>query len=140
MALKVTRVDIWAASIEDQPGAVAAKLAALAQAGANLRFALARRAPETPGAGVIFLTPLKGAAQLRAAKAAGFDKVNRVHSVRIEAADKPGLAAWVARQVAEAGVNLRGFSAAGIGKKAVIYLGLDSADDAKKVARALKRK
>ena len=48
MAVKVERADIWVASLDDRPGALAAKLAALSEAGANLRFALARRSPERP--------------------------------------------------------------------------------------------
>ena len=36
MKFDVSRTDLWAATIEDQPGALADKLAALAAAGANL--------------------------------------------------------------------------------------------------------
>ncbi len=68
MALKITRADVWASTIEDRPGGLAEKLAALAEAGAQLEFVIARRASERPSTGVVFLTPLKGAAQLRAAK------------------------------------------------------------------------
>lgn len=38
MALKVERVDAWAAPLEDKPGSLAAKLAALADAGINLEY------------------------------------------------------------------------------------------------------
>ncbi len=64
MKLDVTRVNVWAASIKDRSGALAEKLAALAQAGANLGFVLARRAPDKPGTGVVFLTPLKAYAAM----------------------------------------------------------------------------
>ncbi len=66
MALKVSRVDVWAAGLKDKPGRMADKLAALADAGANLQFVIARRAPDKPGTGVVFVTPLKGAKQLKA--------------------------------------------------------------------------
>jgi len=36
MALKVQRVDTWAASLEDTPGSLSTKLTALAKAGVNL--------------------------------------------------------------------------------------------------------
>ena len=49
MALKVQRVDTWAASLEDEPGSLAAKLEALSSAGVNLEFVIARRAPDKPG-------------------------------------------------------------------------------------------
>ena len=35
MALNITRVDVWVAGIEDRPGGLAEKLAALAEAGAS---------------------------------------------------------------------------------------------------------
>ena len=103
MALNITRVDVWAAGIEDRPGGLAEKLAALAEAGAQLEFVIARRAPDKPGTGVAFLTPLKGAAQIRAAKKAGFEKTKSLHSVRIDGPDKPGLAAQMTQALAEAG-------------------------------------
>ncbi len=58
--MKTQRVDTWAAAIKDQPGALAAKFKALAAAGVNLEFVIARRSPEKRGAGVVFVTPVKG--------------------------------------------------------------------------------
>ena len=139
MAWKVTRIKTWAASIEDKPGALADKLTALAKAGASLEFALARRAPEKPGTGVVFVTPLKGAAQLRAAKATGFQTIGRVHGVRVEAPNMKGVGACLTHRLAAAGINLRAFSAVGRGKQAVIYLAFDKAADAAAAVRALKK-
>ncbi len=139
MALNVTRVDVWAASIQDRPGGLAEKLAALAEAGAQIEFVIARRAPDKPSKGVVFLTPLKGAAQIRAARKAGFEKSKSLHSVRIEGPDKPGLGARMTQTLAEAGINLRGLSAAAIGKRCVVHLALDGSADATKAARILKR-
>ena len=138
MALNVTRVDVWAASMEDQPGGLAQKLAALAAAGAQLEFVVARRAPDKPGTGVVFLTPLTGAAQARAAKQAGFEKTKSLHSVRAEGPDKPGLGARITQALAGAGINLRGISAAAINKRCIVYLALDTAADATKAIRILK--
>ncbi len=139
MKLEVKRTDVWAASIEDRPGGLAEKLAALADAGANLEFIIARRAPENSGTGVVFVTPVSGAKQVKAAKAAGFDKTEALHSLRIEGADKPGLISHVAKSLAAASINLRGLSAAAIGKKFLAHLALDNADDAAKAARVLKQ-
>ena len=91
----MTRVNVWAASIKDRPGGLAKKLRVLADAGAELGFVIARRAPKRPGIGVVFLTPLKGAAQIKAAKKAGFRQTKGLHSVRIEGQDKPGLGARI---------------------------------------------
>ncbi len=88
--MQVERLDTWAASLKDEPGGLAEKLKALREAGANLEFVIARRTPETPDAGVLFVIPLKGAGQVRAAKQAGFAKSDSLHSVRLEGPDKPG--------------------------------------------------
>jgi hypothetical protein len=139
MKLNVSRTDTWAATIDDRPGGLADKLAALAAAGTNLEFIIARRAPELRGSGVVFVTPLKGAKQIKAAKTAGFQKTESLHSLRIEGADKPGTGARMTTALAEAGINLRGLSAAAVGKRYVAHLALDTAQDAAKVAAVLKR-
>jgi hypothetical protein len=139
MKLNVSRTDTWAATVDDRPGGVADKLAALAAAGANLELIIARRAPEQRGSGVVFVTPLKGAKQIKAAEAAGFMKTESLHSLRIQGIDQPGLGAKLTRALAEADINLRGFSAAALGKQHVTHLALDTAQDAAKAAATLKR-
>lgn len=139
MALTVSKVDVWAADIKDRTGGLAEKLEPLAAAGANFEFIIARRRPEARGHGVVFVTPLKGAKQLRAAKAAGFKKTDSMHSVRVEGPDKAGLAAVITAALAEAGINARGFSAAAIGRKCVIYLALDTAADVRKAITRLRK-
>ena len=139
MKLKVTPVDVWAASIEDRAGGLAGKLAALTAAGSKLEFVIARRAPERPGKGVVFVTPLKGAKQVKAAEAAGFLRPGSLHSVRIEGTDQAGLGAKMSGALSEAGINLRGLSAAAIGTKFVCYLALDTAEDARKATNTLEK-
>jgi len=139
MKLKVAHVDVWAASIEDKPGGVAEKLAPLAEKGANLEFVIARRAPEKPGSGVVFVTPVKGAALIRAAKKAGFIKAESLRSVRVEGPDKAGLGAMLTQKLAEAGINLRGLSAAVVGRRFVLYLAVDDQAEATKAMRLLRR-
>jgi hypothetical protein len=138
MALKVERVDTWAASLEDKPGDLAAKLNALASAGVNLEFVIARRAPDKPGTGVVFVTPIQGAAGCRAARRAGFDKIQNLHTVRTEGPDKQGQGAQLTQALAEKGLNLRGLSAAAIGKKFVCHIALDTPADAVKAVRILR--
>ncbi|MGH7774989.1 MAG: amino acid-binding protein, partial [Candidatus Binatia bacterium] len=67
MPYAVRKVDVWVAEIDDRPGGLAEKLEALVKAGANFEFVISRRAPEKPGKGVVFLTPIRGTAQKRAA-------------------------------------------------------------------------
>jgi hypothetical protein len=137
--MKAQRVDTWAASMADKPGALAAKLKALAAAGVNLEFVIARRAPEKRDAGVVFVTPVKGAKQTRAARAAGFKKAKNLHAVRVEGADKRGQGARLIQALAARGLNLRGVSAAAIGKKFVCHIAVDKGADAAKVIQAVKR-
>lgn len=138
MAVKVSRVDTWAAGMKDQPGALAGKLDALTEAGANLEFVIARRTHSGDDGGVVFVAPLKGAKQLRAAKDAGFAKAESMHSLRVEAPDKPGLGAQITRALAELDINLRGVSAAAVGRRSVCYLAFDSAKDAQRASRKLR--
>ena len=138
MALKVSKVDVWVGGLKDRPGALAKKLRALADAGAELEFLIARRAPEKTGTGVVFLTPFKGAKQLAAAKKAGLRRTKSLNSVRVEGPDKPGLGAKLTEALAAKGINLRGLSAAVIGKRFVMHLALDSAAQAAKAVRVLK--
>ena len=136
MALKVSKADVWAATIDDRPGGAAEKLDALSRAGANLEMLLARRSE--PGKGVMFVTPLKGKAA-KAAQEAGMGQPQTIHSVRIEGGDKPGLGASIARALGQAGINFRGMSAIAIGKKFVSFVALDSAEDQARAIATLKK-
>jgi len=138
MKLDVARVDVWAASIKDRPGGLAEKLDSLAQTGVNLEFVIARRRPEKPGTAVVFVTPIKGAKQVKAAGKAGFAKTKSLQGLRIAAVDRPGLGATVTKQLANSRINLRGFSGAAIGKRAVFYLAFDRPADVNKAMRILK--
>ena len=140
MALTVAREDVWAAAIKDEPGSLAGKLAALADAGANLGFVIARRTPEKGKAkGVVFVTPLKGAKLIAAAKKAGFKKTKSLNSICVEGDDKAGIGAKLTAALAEAGINLRGLSAAAIGRKMVCHVAVDKTADATKAARILRK-
>ncbi len=138
MELTVEQVDVWAASIEDEPGALSRVLTGLREAGADLNFAIARRSHEKPGTGVIFVTPLQGDREIAAAKNLGFNVTSTMHSVRVEGPNQPGAGAVITKVLAEAGINLRGFSAAVLGTQFVLYIALDTADDASKTIDVLK--
>lgn len=138
MDLLVEREDVWAASVDDKPGELAAKLSALTDAGADLDFIIARRAPEKPGTGVVFVTPLRGDREVRAAAAVGFAVTASLHSVCVEGPNEPGMAAKLAKTVGDAGINMRGFSAAAVGTQFVLHIGVDSLEDTDAVVKLLK--
>jgi hypothetical protein len=140
MELVVERAEVWAASMKDEPGSLSRILKGLRDAGADLDFIIARRAPEKPGTGVVFVTPLRGDREIEAATELGFNATQSLHSVRVEGANKPGAGAEITGKLAEAKINLRGLSAAVMGTRFVLYLGLDSAADADKAVNILKGK
>src|SRR5262249_17737015 len=65
MGFKLDRVHVWSGEVTDQAGGVAAKLALLAQAGANLEYIYTRRKADKPGYGVIYVAPISGPLQVR---------------------------------------------------------------------------
>ncbi|MCB1908929.1 MAG: ACT domain-containing protein [Rhodocyclaceae bacterium] len=138
MELTVERVDVWAAEIEDLPGGLASVLASLRDAGADLEFLVARRNPEK-GKGTVFVAPLLGDDQIRAAAQVGFNVAQSLHSVRISGQDRRGVAAELTSRLAEAGLNLRGFTASASNGKFVAYAGVDSLSDAHRAIDCLKR-
>lgn len=139
MKLEVARVEVWIASMKDTPGALASKLAPLSQAGADLEFVFARRSPEKPGTGVVFVAPIKGAKQIAAAKKAKFRKGKRLFAIRVSGANKAGAGAAITEAVAEAGITMQGFSAHVIGKKFVLHIAFATSALATKAARVLRK-
>lgn len=139
MELIIERVNVWAAGIPDEPGALARALAGLSEAGADLDFCIARRAPEKPGTGVVFVTPLRGDREIEAASLLGFNITKSLHSVRVEGENAPGIAAVLTEKLATAGINLHSFSGAVIGARFILYIALDSDEDADKACGILQK-
>jgi len=137
MAYTVRKETVWYGKIKDRPGGLAEKLNVLTEAGANLEFVLARRA--TRGTGLMFVTPVRGSRQTKAAQAAGLSKSADLQAVRVEGPDKPGLGSRMTTVLADADINVRGLSAAVVGRKCIVHLAFDSARDAATAIRVLKR-
>ena len=137
MDITVERVDVWPANIEDQPGGLAGVLSALRDVGADLQMIIARRAPQEPGRGVVFVTPLQGDREIAAAAEAGFNVTQTLHSVRVMGRNRPGAAAELTQTLADGGINLRGFSASVIGGNFVAFAAVDSLDEANKAMAIL---
>ena len=139
MKLDVSREDMWVGRLRDVPGALAKKLAKLSAVGVDLSFVIARRNDKKKGAGVMFLTPIKGAKQAATAKKAGIRKSKSLVALRVVGANKAGLGAEITAALAEAGINLRGLSAVVLGKKFVLHLALDKGADATLAGRVLRK-
>ncbi len=137
MDLMIDNVDVWATTLRDRPGGLAEKLEVLRDSGADLQFIIARRAPEKPDGGEVFVTPLQGDREIAAATAEGFSLSRRLHSLRLEGPDRPGIVAALLRRLADADLSLQGLSAAVIGARFVIYIGLDSVADRQRAVELL---
>jgi len=138
MAMKIEKVDVWAGNISDEAGGLAQALEPLAAAGADLSFLFARRRPDFPGSGVVFVSGLRGAKQLKAAQSVGISKAKDVAGLRIQTADKPGLVYRLSAGLAAAGINLRGVFAAPTGRQCALMLAFDSAEDRDRAAKLLR--
>ncbi|MBI2964208.1 MAG: amino acid-binding protein [Deltaproteobacteria bacterium] len=138
MSFKVTKIDVWSGEIQDQPGGLAGVLRQLADANADLEMVVARRQPDKPGTGIVFLAPVKGRKATVAAAVAGLNPSPDVAALRVEGTNRPGLGAKMTGAIADCGVNLRGLSAAVLGSRFVVFLAFDAAADADKAAKAIK--
>ena len=139
MDVLVEKEDVWAASVEDRAGALGAKLSALAAVGADLDFIIVRRSPEKPGTGVVFITPLRGDREVQAAATVGFNVTSSMHSIRIEGQNEPGVAAKLTKAVGDAGISMRGFSAAVLGTRYVAHISVDTPGEQDAVVKLLSR-
>jgi len=139
MDLIIERVDVWAASIKDKPGSLANVLTGLREAGADLEFIIARRSTGKPDTGVVFVTPLRGDREIAAAANLGFNVTSSIHAVCVEGDNEPGIAAELTEKLAAEDINLRGLSAAIIGTRFILYIGLDTEADSVKAIKILQR-
>ena len=137
MSYTVKKVQIWAGDILNRPGMMARVLEALTNAGAELEFIVARRVSEKTSR--VFLAPVKGRRQKRAAQDVGLVEAEGMHAMRIEGPDRVGLGGQIARTVAESGINLRGASAAALGRKAVFYLAFATESELSAALKAVRR-
>jgi hypothetical protein len=137
MGFKLDRVHVWSGEVADRAGGVAGKLATLAQGGANLEFILTRRQPDRPGTGVLYVAPVTGPTQVRAARAAGLIETQSPVVLRVEGDNEAGLAHRLTQQWALAGISMEGLSMAVLGPKFVGFAAFDSVTDANKAAQIL---
>lgn len=135
-AYDIGEVEVWAADIPNQPGTLSKLLDTLSAAGAELEFMVAR--PENETTSRVFLAPIKGAKKKQAAESAGLKPAVGLHSIRVEGPDRPGLGRQLTQAVAGEGINLRGVTAAGVGKRAIFYLAIENADAVKTARKAIK--
>jgi hypothetical protein len=137
MGFKLERVHIWSGEIADKAGGMASKLAPLAEAGANLEYIATRRQSDRPGTGLLFVAPVTGPAQVRAARLAGLAETHETVVLRVEGDNQAGLASRLTQQWALAGINLQALTMAVLSNRFVGFAAFDSVADANRAAQIL---
>src|SRR5262245_1519990 len=92
MSFRYDRVHVWSCEVPDQPGGVAVHPAARAEAWETLASPGTRRLPEKPGWGVLYIAPVTGPDQVKAARSVGLHEVKTPVVIRVEGDNKAGLA------------------------------------------------
>src|SRR6202051_4520326 len=137
MGFKMDRVHVWSGEVADQAGGVSAKLSLLAQAGTNLEYIYTRRQQDKPGTGILYVAPVTGPLQVRAARSAGLTETNDPVVLRVEGDNQAGLAHRVTQQWALAGVSVQGLTMGVLDNKFVGYVSFDTVTDANRAAAIL---
>jgi hypothetical protein len=137
MGFRLDRVHVWSGEVADSPGGVAAMLSELAQAGANLEFVFTQRRPDKPGTGLLYVAPISGAAQVRAARASGLAETHDPVVLRVEGDNEAGLAHRLTQQWALASISFQGLTMSVLGDKFVGYAAFDTTADANRAAAIL---
>src|SRR5262249_54474614 len=90
-----------------------------------------------PGMGVLYVAPVSGPSQVRAARAAGLSETETLIIRRIEGDNEGGLAHHLTQQWALAGISLHGLTLAALGNKVVGYSLFHTNGDANRAAQIL---
>jgi hypothetical protein len=137
MGFKLDRVHVWSGEVADQAGGVAAKLAMLAQAGCNLEYIYTRRQPDRPGTGILYIAPVTGPMQVRAARSAGLTETDNPVVLRVEGDNQAGLGHRLTQEWALAGLSLQGLMMCVLTGKFVGYASFDTVADSNRAAAIL---
>jgi len=137
MGFRLDRVHVWSGEVADRPGGVSAKLSALAEAGANLEFIFTQRQPDKPGSGVLYVAPVSGANQVRAARAVGLTETHDPVVLRVEGDNEAGLGHRLTQQWALAGISFQGLTMSVLDNKFIGYAAFDTVGEANRAAAIL---
>jgi hypothetical protein len=128
MPLRIRRIQVWSGEISDRPGAAAAKLVYLAEAGADLEFIFTRPSPLKLDTSVLFIAPITGPVQMEAARKANLGPALDVAMLCVEGENRPSIGYDIMSRLAIAGINLRGISISNLGGHFAAYLAFDDPD------------
>ncbi len=139
MTFKVTRTDILAAKVKDEPGGLAMTLKALADYGADLDCVVGRRRSDKKGEGVVFVSATNANKLYETPDQAGFHGVDRIPTLKIEGPNRPGMGAELTKVIGDAQISMRGLTVTTIGHKFCCFIGFDGVKDLETAQVALEK-
>ncbi len=139
MAVSVKKITMWRKEVEDRPGALAATLAPLAAAGADLQLVVGRGTTVAGGGpAAIAVYPVAGKKASAAAQQAGLGAW-AMPSLMVEGDNRPGLGHAIAEALAGAQINLAYLMAQVVGRRYAAVFGFQSDADAARAAALIKK-
>ncbi len=138
MSVTVKKVVLWRREVDNQPGMLAATLAPLAAAGADLQVVMGYRYPGNESRAAIEVYPVSGKKATAAEQAAAL-AASSIPTLLVEGDNRAGLGAATAQALADANINLSFLVAQVIGKKYCAVFGFATEAEANKAARLIKR-
>ena len=124
MDYRISKEHVWVCLIEDRRDAMAERLRALSDGGVDLELIITRR--EKQGRALMFVSPLRTPEEIQTAQELGLSIADSLHNLRIAGPNTRGLGARMATALAEAGISMRGYTAAALGDLQVTNIAFDS--------------
>jgi hypothetical protein len=138
MPVSVKKISLWRAEVDNKPGMLAATLAPLAGAGADLQVVMGYRIPGQETKAVIEVYPVSGKKVTAAAQSAGLAAA-AFPALLVEGDNEPGLGHKLSQALAEAGINLSFFVAQVLEDRYSAVIGFENEDDARKAAPIIRK-
>ncbi len=138
MAVSVKKINLWRAEVENKPGMLAATLAPLAGAGADLHVVMGYRIPGQEAKAVIEVYPVSGKKVTAAAQSAGLAAA-AFPALLVEGDNEPGLGHKLAQALADAGINLSFFVAQVLEDRYSAVIGFENDEDARKATPIIRK-
>jgi hypothetical protein len=138
MPVSVKKISLWRAEVDNKPGMLAATLAPLASAGADLHVVMGYRIPGQESKAVIEVYPVSGKKMTAAAQSAGLAAAS-FPALLVEGDNEPGLGHRLSQAMAEAGINLSFFVAQVLEDRYSAVIGFENEEDARKASSIIRK-
>jgi len=138
MAVTVKRVVLWRCEVKNTVGALAATLAPLTSAGADLEIVMGYGLAGDPSKAAIEVYPIVGKKVIAAAKATGLSAAP-IPALQVTGDNKAGLGYATTHALTDAGINMHFVVAHVLGRKYTAVFGFESEANARRAATIIKK-